>query len=208
MGSHTQDSGPGEAMAGGNGAAAGTHHAPSIMDMASVLGRIQQLEKLNAELSSTITAKDGQLERLTEGKRAEMKTLLETTMARFLEDLQTRDSKTKEDLKEGLARLAQRGDESGVWEVMACASASHVEKVNELEKLRSEVNDFREKERQLQGGLFASEAARVKDPAQEHGKRKFDEISTSHTDNGVPNIFDEFTNTIMNMGGIQGRYTE
>lgn len=191
-----------------NEAPAGGNSAPSIMDMASVLGRIQQLERANAELSSTITAKDGQLERLTEGKRAEMKTLLETTIARFLEDLQTKDAKTKEGLKEGLARLAQRGDESGVWEVMACASASHVEKVNELEKLRSEVNDYREKEKQLQGGLFGSESMRISEPARESGKRKSDEISTSHTDNGVPNIFDEFTSTIMSMGGIQGRYTE
>lgn len=180
--------------------------APGIMDMASVLAKIQQLEREKSDMAAQLQARDQKLEKLTEGKRAEMQAMLETTISRFLADLQTKDEKTKEDLKQGLSRLAQRGDESGVWEVMACASAAHVEKVDELERLRTEVNGFRDKEKQLQGGVFASESSRMGDDA--HGKRKADDISSSVTDNGVPDIFDEFTKTIMAGGGISGRYTE
>lgn len=180
--------------------------APGIMDMASVLAKIQQLEREKSDMAAQLQARDQKLEKLTEGKRAEMQAMLETTISRFLADLQTKDEKTKEDLKQGLSRLAQRGDESGVWEVMACASAAHVEKVDELERLRTEVNGFRDKEKQLQGGVFASESSRMGDDT--HGKRKADDISSSVTDNGVPDIFDEFTKTIMAGGGISGRYTE
>lgn len=133
---------------------------------------------------------------------------METTIAKFLADLQTKDEKTKEDLRAGLDRLAQRGDETGVWEVMACASAAHVARVTELEQLRTEVNAFRERDKALQqGGIFASEASRIDDGSAGY-KRKSDEISTSVTDNGVPDIFEEFTNTIMRDGGISGIFTE
>ena len=89
-----------------------------------------------------------------------MQQLLEGTMSKFLQDLQTKDDKTKADLRAGLERLAQKGDESGVWEVMACASSAHVARVSELENLRTEVNAFREREKVMQGGVFGTEESR------------------------------------------------
>ena len=178
-----------------------------IIDMASVLSKIQSLEREKASLADQIVQRDVKLSKLTESKRLEMQQVLETTIARFLEDLKTKDDKTKEDLKAGLSRLAQRGDESGVWEVMACASAAHVERVTELEKLRTEVNTFREREKALQGGMFGSESSRI-DSLGVGDKRKSDDISTSKTDNGVPDIFEEFTNSMMRTGGINSVFTE
>ena len=132
--------------------------------------------------------------------------LLQGTISKFIQDLQTTDEQTKTDLKSGLERLANTGDESGVWEVMACASAAHVERVNELEKLRTEVNTFREREKALQGGVFGTEESRI---SNDYGsKRKADNISDSTSANGVPNIFDEFTRTMMDRGGIDSRFTE
>jgi DNA repair exonuclease SbcCD ATPase subunit len=175
-----------------------------ILDMASVLSKIQALEQEKRDMLLQMQSKDAKLEKLTESKRAEMQQLLEGTISKFLQDLQTKDEKTKTDLKAGLERLAQRGDESGVWEVMACASAAHVQRVNELESLRTEVNAFREREKMLQGGMFATEESRIS--SSEVGmKRKSDDISDS---TGVPNIFDEFTRTFMERGGIDARFTE
>lgn len=117
-----------------------------------------------------------------------------------------RDVKTKDDLRAGLERLAQRGDETGVWEVMACASAAHAARVTELESLRTEVNTYREREKALHGGVFGNEALRVNPDV--GSKRKADDMSTNVTENGVPDIFEEFTKTIMSEGGINARYTE
>jgi len=174
--------------------------------MASVLGKIQALEQEKRDLHTQLMSQESKLQKLTESKRAEMQQMLEGTIGRFIQDLQTKDEKTKTDLKAGLERLASRGDESGVWEVMACASAAHAERVNELERLRNEVNSFKEKEKALQGGVFGTEESRF---GNDYGnKRKADEISSATTDNGVPNIFDEFTKTMMEKGGIAARFTE
>lgn len=174
-----------------------------VLDMASVLGKIQALEQEKREMQSQLKARDAKLEKLTESKRAEMQQLLEGTISKFLQDLNTKDEKTKTDLKAGLERLAQRGDESGVWEVMACASAAHVERVNELERLRTEVNAFRERDKVIHGGVFSSEDSRVS--AEVGDKRRADEMSDS---TGSSNIFDEFARTMMERGGIDSRYTE
>lgn len=188
------------------GASNASGQSQGILDMASVLSKIQSLEREKMELNQQLVQKDAKLDKLTENKRVEMHQMLETTISKFLEDLQTKDEKTKTDLKAGLNRLAQKGDETGVWEVVACASAAHVERVNELEKLRTEVNAFREREKVLQGGMFGNESARISSDA--GNKRKADDISTSSTDNGVPDIFEEFSRTIMAEGGIHSRYTE
>ena len=104
--------------------------------------------------------------------------------------------------------MAERGDESGVWEVMACASAAHVERVNELEKLRTEVNEFREKEKLLHGGVFGSESSRVGDMMPGGTKRKSDDISEHVHDSGSGDIFEEFSRTLMKAGGNQGIFAE
>lgn len=177
-----------------------------LVDVASILSKIQSLEQEKAELNQQLTMKDAKLDKLTESKRVEMQQLLETTISKFLEDLQMRDTKTKEDLRAGLERLAKRGDETGVWEVMACASSAHVARVTELESLRTEVNTFREREKALQGGVFGAEDTRL---LQEVGsKRKIEEISTNVSVNGVPDIFEEFSKTIMSEGGINACFAE
>lgn len=63
-------------------------------------------------------------------------------------------SGAKEQLKDGLNRLVQSGDESGVWNVIACASSSWVSNVNQIETLTTQLNEYREKERLLSGGEF------------------------------------------------------
>ena len=73
----------------------GTSHnqqntSSGVLDMASVLSKIQLLEREKAELSHQILQKDNKLAKLTESKRAEMQQVLETTISKFLQDLQTK----------------------------------------------------------------------------------------------------------------------
>ena len=92
--------------------------------------------------------------------------------------------KEQEQLKEGLNRLVQQGDESGVWNVIACASSNWVHNVNQIETLTHQLNEYKvcscfcllksamqqqsltlckeqEKERLLTGGIFQSEESRM-----------------------------------------------
>lgn len=175
----------------------------SIVDMASVLARIQALENDKSSLTAELQQKDAKIDKLTESKRAEMQQMLQTTISTFLTDLQPKDVKAVEEVKSGLERIALKGTDNAIWDVVACASAAHAVRVNELETLRVEVNAFRDKEKQLQGGMFSNEEARMQGGS--GGKRKSDEISS---DNSAPDIFAEFSRSIIQTGGNNGIYTE
>lgn len=130
------------------------------IDMASVLAKIQALEREKADLSSRLDMTQGRLSKLQEGKRAEMEQLMNSTISKWLEQLPTKDAASKDNLRSGLEKLVKDGNESGVWEVVACASSNWQNNVNQIEALTQEINSYREKEKQLQGGLFQAESSR------------------------------------------------
>lgn len=144
------------ALTAGSTAPAGA----ATIDMASVLAKIQALEREKAELHSSLATTQGRLSKLQEGKRAEMEQLMNSTITKWLEQLPTKDANSKDTLRAGLEKLVKDGNESGVWEVVACASSNWQNNVNQIEALTQEVNSYREKERQLQGGIFQSEPSR------------------------------------------------
>lgn len=172
------------------------------LDMASVLHKLQFMEKEKADLRALIQSQEAKLSKLTEGKRASMQELLHTTIAGWLKDLETKDEKTKQELMQGLTGLAEKGDESGVWEVVCCASAAHAQNVNKIESLTQENTQYKERERQLQGGLFQHESSRLGSiSASDTGvgeKRKADDISPQ------PDIWGEFQSMLMSNGGNVG----
>ena len=95
-------------------------------------------------------------------------------------------------------------------QVVACASSNWAENVNRIESLTTEINSYREKEKQLQGGLFQSEGSRIEDRAPDGdaggGKRKLESISDGGGGggNGAVDIWGEFQNMIMSSGGNVG----
>lgn len=50
--------------------------------------------------------------------------------------------------------LANQGNETGVWEILACASSNHRANVNQIESLTNEINSYKETFKQYQGGSF------------------------------------------------------
>ena len=180
----------------------------SIMDLASVLSKIQSLEKEKADMRAQLDMATSKLSKLQESKRVEMEQMMNSTISKWLENLNTSDAAAKEQLKEGLNRLVQSGDESGVWNVIACASSNWVSNVNQIEQLTTQLNEYREKERLLSGGIFQSEESRVGShaipPAGE--KRKIDSISEAHgaTSGSPGDIWSEFQSMMMSRGGNVG----
>ena len=187
---------------------AAVNSAAPQMDLASVLAKIQSLEKEKADMRAQLEVASARLSKLQESKRAEMEQMMNSTISKWLESLNTSDAGAKEQLKDGLNRLVQSGDESGVWNVIACASSSWVSNVNQIEQLTTQLNEYREKERLLSGGIFQSEESRVASavPAVAGDKRKADGISTAHgATAGAPgDIWSEFQTMMMAGGGNAG----
>jgi hypothetical protein len=138
------------------------------------------------------------LAKLQEGKKAEMEVLMNSTISKWLEGLDTKDVAAKDQLKNGLQHLIDDGNESGVWNVIACASNSWIANVNSIEALTNEVNSYKEKEKELQGGMFAHESHRISDDGR---KRKSDEIAQ---DISPKDIWSEFETIMMQGGGNRG----
>ena len=111
--------------------------------MASVLAKIQSLEREKQVMAATLETNNARLAKLQEGKKAEMETLMNSTISKWLEGLDTKDMAAKGQLKDGLQHLINEGNESGVWNVIACASNSWVANVNSIEALTNEVNSYK-----------------------------------------------------------------
>ena len=193
---------------------AGSHQQqmqpPPSMDLASVLAKIQSLEKEKADMRAQLDMTTTKLSKLQESKRSEMEQMMNSTISKWLESLNTSDAAAKDQLKDGLNRLVQSGDESGVWNVIACASSSWVSNVNQIEQLTTQLNEYQEKERLLSGGIFQSEESRISSngaiPPVIGDKRKADGISQAHgASSGSPgDIWSEFQTMIMAGGGNMG----
>lgn len=110
----------------------------------------------------------------------------------------------QDQLKEGLNRLVQQGDESGVWNVIACASSNWVHNVNQIETLTHQLNEYKEKERLLSGGIFQTEDSRMMSSSGE--KRKYDDVGETHgaSSNADNDIWSEFQSMMMSSGGNRG----
>ena len=117
--------------------------------------------------------------------------------------LDTKDVAAKDQLKNGLQHLINDGNESGVWNVIACASNSWVANVNSIKALTNEVNSYKEKEKELQGGMFAQESHRI---SEHYHKRKANQISD---DIAPKDIWSKFETIMMQGGGNRGdMYTQ
>jgi hypothetical protein len=122
--------------------AAASAAAPT-MDFASILAKIQSLEKEKADMRVHLEMVSGKLSKLQESKRAEMEQMMNSTITKWLENLDTKDAAAKQQLREGLNRLVQQGDESGVWNVIACASSNWIHNVNQIETLTTQLNEYK-----------------------------------------------------------------
>jgi predicted nucleic acid-binding Zn-ribbon protein len=184
------------AMQAMSSAAAGGAAGGSV-DMASVLAKIQSLEREKQAMAATLTSNNARLAKLQEGKKAEMEVLMNSTISKWLEGLDTKDVAAKDQLKHGLQTLIEDGNESGVWNVIACASNSWIANVNSIESLTNEVNSYKEKEQELRGGMFLNESSRI---TEHERKRKADDIAED-----VPkDIWSEFETIMMKGGGNVG----
>ena len=162
----------------------------SVQDLSSILARVQGLEEEKIKLIQLLDAErervkevQARSEKMSEGKRNEMRQALETVITTWLQDA-VQDEKVREEFKQGMSRLVENtAEDSGVWQVVACASNVHAKRLQELEQFRLENEQL--KARGV--GDFKDEASR---------KRGRDEAGAESSASGTGNIWTEFEQEI------------
>eukprot|EP00961_Rhodomonas_salina_P012825 172772-Rhodomonas_salina.5 len=146
-------------------------------DIQAMLQKIKDLESQNnnlaserSELNAQLQATNSKVSKLTEKTKEDMNNKLNTTISTWLEGIDTANETKKKEFRAGLERLVNNtAEDSGIWQVVACASEQHMHSVTELERLRVEKDAL---QKRLDGGKFANEDSRVGQ------KRKNDVIDT------------------------------
>ena len=125
---------------------------PSAQDLTSILNQVKGLEEEKAKLIQLLederrkaTEASAKAEQLSQAKRAEMMQLIDTVIAKWLQD-SVADEKVREQFKTGMTRLADKVDEqSGVWQVVCNASELHAKHLHTIEQMRLENEELKGK---------------------------------------------------------------
>jgi hypothetical protein len=128
-------------------------------DLGSVLTHVETLQK--QLLAKDIELKEAKLRedearrqaeqlnnvnmKLTEGKREAMKQEFNGKVRDWIKDMDTKlvPDTLKEEFLNSCERFAEKGDETGVWKVVCCASAAHQHQVNTIQKLTDDYNNLK-----------------------------------------------------------------
>lgn len=125
-------------------------------ELTSILTQVQNLQTDREKLMKELENAKQKVEKLTEGKRAEMKQALDTVVAKWLED-SVENEGVRSQFKDGMERLVKNtAEDSGVWQVVVCASAAHARRLSELEQLRQAHEELKVKV----NGEFSVEGSR------------------------------------------------
>jgi hypothetical protein len=165
-----------------------TNSSAPQQDLSSILARVQGLEEEKTRLVQMLEAErervkevQARAEKMSEGKRNEMRQALETVITNWLQD-SVQDEKVREEFKQGMSRLVDNtAEDSGVWQVVACASNVHARRLQELERFRLENEELKARG----AGEFRDEASR---------KRGREEEAAPNS--GTGNIWTEFEQEI------------
>jgi len=137
--------------------------ATSSQDITSILQQVKGLEeekgrllRLLEEEKAKVQEAQAKADRMSEGKRNEMRQALQGVIQKWLED-SVQDEKVREEFRQGMTRLVDStAEDSGVWQVVCCASNVHARHLQELEAMRTENATLKTRA----GGEFQDEASR------------------------------------------------
>jgi len=130
----------------------GTH------DMSNVLAHIKGLETTNTALSAKLKTAEERNGRLSAKTREGMQSALDSLMKKWMDAVETKDDKVKDQFKDGLSKLVSNSaEDNGVWQMMVAASSLHERQEHNLDTLRQENTDLKMKV----DGIYADSSARV-----------------------------------------------
>ena len=157
-------------------------------DMSNMLRHIEQLERKLQQRDSELTDAKTRVEKFSQRTREGMQSALDSLMKKWMDAVETKDDKCKEEFKKGMERLVQNSaEDNGVWQMMVAASALHEKQEHNLDQLRLENNELKQKI----DGHYATPSSRTDNSL---GKRKADDdMDRSHVEaEPTANIWESF----------------
>ena len=128
-------------------------------NISNVLSHLQKLEEHNKSLEAKLVAADDRIQSLSAEKRAGMKSALDTFIKNWV-NANEADETVKEKFFQGVESLAEKADEgNGVWKMMVAASNLHARQEHDLDKLRTENTDLK----QRVDGMYGTSESRTGD---------------------------------------------
>ena len=127
-------------------------------EMTNILSHIKKLEESNGDLKTKLEDALQRNGKLSQKTREGMQSALDTLMKKWMDAVETKDGKVKDDFKCGLEKLVKNSaEDNGVWQMMVSASSLYERQEHDLEKLRIENVDLK----QRVDGMYGSKDARV-----------------------------------------------
>jgi len=106
-------------------------------DISSILAQVQNLQGDREKLMRELEAARAEMSQLKQGKRDEMKKVFDTVISKWLED-SVKDEEARKQFSQGMERIMESTNDSGVWTVACAASNLHKSQLEEIERLRVE----------------------------------------------------------------------
>lgn len=159
--------------------------------MQNMLKHIEQLEAKLTTKEKALFEAQSRAEKFSARTREGMQSALDTLMQKWMDAVATKDETYKEEFKRGMKGLVDKSaEENGVWQMMVAASALHERQVHDLDTLRLENNEMKQKI----DGHYATSSSRTEDLL---GKRKADdEGDRTRVAADAVNIWDEFAKDV------------
>ena len=156
-------------------------------DMVSMLRHIESLEgKLGAKEKALLEAQQ-RVEKFSARTREGMQSALDSLMKKWMDACETKDEKCKEQFQHGMKKLVEHSaEENGVWQMMVAASALHQRQEHDLDQLRVENNELKQRVH----GHYATSTSRTDASL---GKRKAEEDpAVDHNHDQAENLWASF----------------
>lgn len=157
-------------------------------DMSNMLRHIEQLEAKLSTKEKQLQEAQQRVEKFSARTREGMQSALDSLMKKWMDACETKDEKCKEQFQHGMKKLVENSaEENGVWQMMVAASALHQRQEHDLDKLRVENNELKQKI----DGHYATPASRTREDIL--GKRKADgEPDSGQNNDDAAGLWDSF----------------
>ena len=127
-------------------------------DMSNILDHIKNLETTKQDLEKALKEKEQRIDRLSQKTREGMQSALDTLMSKWMNAVECKNEKVKDEFKGGLEKLFKNSaEDNGVWQMMVAASSLYERQEHNLDTLQKENNALKLRV----DGMYASPDSRI-----------------------------------------------
>lgn len=131
---------------------------PVVTELSQLLKHCKDLELQKTKLQQMLDEQVNHNKKLSEKTRQNMQHVFDTIVSKWVDAVDTKDEGVKKTFLEGMQRMVQNSaEDNGVWQMMVQASNLYERQTHELDQLRIENSQLKDRVQ----GTFGSEDARM-----------------------------------------------